>query len=527
MSDIKTFPFSKGGFEDIRAYKFGEAWPVVYILENGKEMYVGETIGAYNRCKQHNESEDRKRLTRIHIITDEEYNKSAALDIEALLIQYMAAEGTYRLQNGNGGLQNHNYYDKEKYQAKFELTWEKLKEMTLVQKDLIQIKNSDVFKYSPYKSLTDDQLMVVKDIFSKIQSGTQKPFIINGKPGTGKTILAVYLVKYLKEHATTKHLEIGLVVPMTSLRQTLKKVFKQVSGLKPSMVIGPSDVVKQKYDLLLVDEAHRLKKRVNITSYQSFDQTNRKLGLDNLGTELDWVRASSTHQVFFYDKNQSVRPADVGHAVFNALDATHYDLVSQLRVEGGQQYIKFIEDLFDLRDVNHYSFPGYDFKLYDNLQIMVDDIKRKDSEFKLCRLVAGYAWSWKTKDGKASYDIDINGVKLTWNSTATDWVNSPNAINEVGCIHTVQGYDLNYVGVIIGPELSYDEATNKLVVDAKKYMDINGKRSITDPKELERYIINIYKTLLTRGIKGVYVYVVDEKLREFFYRKINKHHHKD
>ena len=130
--------------------------------------------------------------------------------------------------------------------------------------------------------------------------------------------------------------------------------------------------------------------------------------------------------------------------------------------------------------------------------------------------MAGYAWPWNTSKGKGDFDIEIEGVRLVWNSTNVDWVNSPNSINEVGCIHTIQGYDLNYVGVIIGPELSYDKESNMLVVDKNKYEDSNGKRSITDPAELERYVINIYKTLLTRGIKGTYIYIADEKLRAKF-----------
>ena len=93
-------------------------------------------------------------------------------------------------------------------------------------------------------------------------------------------------------------------------------------------------------------------------------------------------------------------------------------------------------------------------------------------------------------------------------------------ISGVGCIHTIQGYDLNYVGVIIGPELSYDPVAKRLVFDKQKYMDINGKRSVTDPKELERYIVNIYKTLLTRGIKGTYVFIVDKALREYIKSKV-------
>lgn len=110
----------------------------------------------------------------------------------------------------------------------------------------------------------------------------------------------------------------------------------------------------------------------------------------------------------------------------------------------------------------------------------------------------------------------MDGLKLIWNSTAKGWVNSPNAINEIGCIHTVQGYDLNYVGVIIGPEFSYDFNNNKFIVNKDRYFDSNGRKGISDELELEGYIKNIYKTLLTRGIEGTYLYIVDDNLRKHF-----------
>jgi DUF2075 family protein len=156
---------------------------------------------------------------------------------------------------------------------------------------------------------------------------------------------------------------------------------------------------------------------------------------------------------------------------------------------------------------------------------MISEIKKKDSVHKLARVVSGYAWPWHTKPGsksKQDYDIEIDGQKLIWNSTARDWVNSKNALNEVGCIHTVQGYDLNYVGVIIGPELSYNPEKHQLEVDRDKYFDTNGRNSITDPRELEQYIKNIYKTLLTRGILGTYVYIADKNLRNYFIDQISK-----
>lgn len=516
MSEIKTFPFDKDKFEQIKSYKFGRNWPVVYVIEDGKEIYIGETTSVYSRSRQHYENPDRAKLSKIHIITDDEYNKSATLDIESLLIQYISAEGTFKIQNRNDGLRNHNYFDKEKYIAKFESTWERLKEMSLVKKDLVQIKNSDLFKYSPYKALTEDQLVVVKSISKNLEANKEKTYIINGKPGTGKTILAVYLIKYLKENEKTKHLNVALVVPMTSLRKTIRKVFSKVAGLKSNMVVGPNEVVNKNYDILIVDEAHRLKQRKNITNYRSFDITNKELGFDNSGTELDWIMKSSKQQIFFYDKNQTIRPTDVRPDKFNKLDAIHYDLVSQQRISAGEEYINFIDDLFDLKDLKKYTFPDYDFQIYDDIHKMVKDIKSRDVEMKLCRMVAGYAWPWNSKKNKNDHDIEIDGLKMFWNSTNQDWVNSKNAINEVGCIHTVQGYDLNYIGVIIGPEISYDEENRKLIVNPDNYLDANGWKGINDPDELERYIINIYKTLLTRGIKGAYVYIVDRKLAKYF-----------
>lgn len=516
MSEIKSFKFDKNNFDEIKAYRFGKNWPVVYVQENGKEAYVGETVNAYNRSKQHYENPERRKLKKIHILSDEEFNKSASLDIESWLIQYMSADQKYTLQNGNSGLQNHNYFDRPKYKAKFEIIWERFLEMGIARNTLEDLKNTDLFKYSPYKSLTEDQFIVARQIFKDVRSNKSQTYIVHGKPGTGKTILATYLFKYLKEQEETKNLSTALVVPMTSLRRTIRKVFRKIKGLSGGMVVGPNDVVRKKYDLVIVDEAHRLRRRQNITNYKAFDEINKVLGLGNEGTELDWILKSSKHQILFYDENQSIRPSDVRKEDFKKLNAKEYTLTTQMRVGAGDEYVEFIEALFDLKKPKKKSFENYDFKIYDDVEKMVQDIKEKDKKHGLSRVVAGYAWPWHTRRGTRNYDIEINGFKGVWNSVAVDWVNSPNAINEVGCIHTIQGYDLNYVGVIIGPEFGYDPKNKKFFVDKDKYLDRNGRAGIHDLEELEQYVKNIYKTILTRGIRGTFVYVCEERLREFF-----------
>ncbi len=510
---VDTFPFDKQKLDEIRKYNFGLNWPVVYLQENGQEMYIGQTTSLFSRSKQHLENPDRLRLKKIHIITDEEFNMSSAHDFESLLIQYISADGQFKLQNENGGLINHNYFDREKYLAKLETVWPQLKIKGLVKHEVKDIRNSEFFKYSPFKALTEDQLAVAEDLEKSILKGSKVTHVVHGAPGTGKSILALYLLKLLRDKKETRHLNTALVVPMSGLRNTLQRVLKRIPGMGTKMVIGPSDVIKEKYDLLIVDEAHRLRRRVNLTNFPSFDGTSKALRLGKDATQLDWIMESSNQQILFYDEKQNIVPGDVRPDNFSKLNPVHHDLVSQMRVEGGEDYLKFIDDLLELtRSVKPMS-SRYEFKIYLNIRDMVRDIRIKDEQHMLSRVVAGYAWSWNTKRGKSGHDIEIDGMKLVWNSTNIDWVNSKNAINEVGCIHTVQGYDLNYAGVIIGPELSYDEEKDELIVDEKKYKDINGKRSLTEPNELRRYIINIYKTLLTRGIKGTYVYVVDEKLR--------------
>lgn len=526
MPQIETFEFNPQGFERIREYHYGRDWPVVYLLETTGEAYVGETTNIYNRSRQHYENSERKKLERAHIITDETYNKSATLDIESFLIEHMAAEGSIMLQNKNDGLRNHNYYQREAYRAKCETIWKELITKGLVWKEVYEIENSDLFKYSPYKSLTEEQYLFVKKLVDDLEQKKATTYIVEGAPGTGKTILATYLMKYLKDHESTKHLKIALVAPMSSLRGTIQQVFRATSGLKANMVIGPNAIVKEQYDLVIVDEAHRLKKRKNLgVGFDAFDKVNKRLGLPKEATQLDWILACTKQQVLFYDQGQSVLPADIDDVDLRGKGAYFYKLTKQMRVQAGEEYIRFINDIFSERKTSRPVFENYELRLFDDVAEMHNVIKEKNKEFGLSRMVAGFAWPWVTNPAKGApaqdFDIEIQGHKFRWNSKTKDWVNSPHAINEVGCIHTVQGYGMNYVGVIIGPELQYDKDSNRLVIDRSKYCDRNGHAGVTDPKELERYIVNIYKTLLTRGIKGTYVYVVDEKLRNRFHELLS------
>jgi DUF2075 family protein len=324
--------------------------------------------------------------------------------------------------------------------------------------------------------------------------------------------------------------KIGLVVAMTSLRESLENVFRKIPGLKASMVINPSDTFSsEKYDLLIVDEAHRLRQYKNIGWRGAFKKNNEKLNLDNTGTELDWILANSKNQIFFYDSAQSVKPSDVASANFNTLlndkNTLKLELISQMRVQGGNNYIQFIDDLLNVKRAiqSKYLEESYDLVLFESIKDLYSELLKKEEQYHLCRLVSGYSWEWQSDPKKKNpnldaIDIEIEGHQFQWNQTDKDWINNPkdvnNPLSEIGCIHTVQGYDLNYTGVIFGKEIIFNPNTNKIEIDSSNYFDKYGRIGANE-EELKSYIVNIYKTIMYRGIKGTYVYACNEELRKY------------
>ena len=526
-------------------------YPIVYILYdlNTSIAYVGESTTALKRMLNHLSHPEKSKLKYVYIISSSNFNKSATLDIESNLIKYMVADGTFNLLNSTAGA-DHNYYQKEKYYEVFQNVWENLKLQKVVTKNILEIDNSDLFKYSPYKSLTPDQHQAVQKYLKILLNRDNSTVFVEGSAGTGKTILAVYLIKLLltnfdiddyedlegdslqelelvqRIQNNKKELSIGFVVPMVSLRKTIKEVFKNVKGLEANMVLGSSDVFKKQYDILIIDEAHRLKRRFGITNYGSHDSNNKKLGLGNEGTELDWIMANSTHQLFFYDQAQSIRPSDIDKEVFFKIkeqkETEKIKLTSQLRSKGGIDYISFIDKLLN-NDLGaekiKFNNDEYDLKIFDYMPNMIRELQSKEDEYGLCRMIAGYGWEWISKKSNKP-DAIIDGVELTWNKVPHDWINSTTELTEIGCIHTTQGYDLNYAGIIIGNEIQFNKESNEIFIEKNNYFDAKGKVGIKDDEVLKEYIINIYKTLLYRGIKGVYIYVCDDNLREYFQRYI-------
>lgn len=529
-------------------------WPLVYFIESKEERlaYVGESTNFSQRVKDHLNNPERAKLRTISIISSDKFNKSATLDIESRLIQYITAEGRYTLQNGNYGLINHRYYQQDIYKDLFIEIWSKLQEKKIVAKSLREIEDSELFKYSPYKALNEDQYNSVLEIMKALSDVASSKIMVSGSAGTGKTILATYLIKLLMsepDRDTAQELNedearelnlirkfrgkypkprIALVIAMTSLRESLQQVFRRIPGLKATMVISPSDAVKarEKFNLLIVDEAHRLRQYRNIGWMGAFKKNNEKLGLGPDGTELDWLVKCSEHQIFFYDAAQSVKPSDIDQRRFDdffSSSTVKVELKSQMRVLGGNNYIQFVDEILSRPRPGtfHFSDKNFELLLFDSMRDLYHEIEKREEKWGLCRMVAGYAWPWKTNSstedasGNEIFDIELDGLKFRWNSVATDWIHSQNAFHEIGCIHTVQGYDLNYVGVIFGKEIDFDPETNRIEINPLAYHDKNGKKGVDDPQVLKEYIINIYKTLLFRGIKGAFVYACNPRLRRY------------
>ena len=577
-SKIARLEFSK---PTVTTWKFHDEkhgnWPVVYILDDGRDavqsnpnrlrdIYVGESLNAAGRLRQHLETPAKQHLKNIRVIIDERFNKSVCLDLESYLIKMLAGDGANRVLNRNNGITESKYYQREVYRERFRSIVERLKDDGIFTRSIPEIENSDLFKLSPFKALTEDQANsveeIVKGFLIDVERGAESTIVIQGDPGTGKTVVAIYMMKLLVDIKTLASLEdldsnsrfssfftegnqsllhglrIGLVVPQQSLRDSIKKVFRKTPGLDRSMVMTPFDVgqADETFDLLLVDETHRLNQRASQPSgvlNAKFAAITRTLfGSDDTSkTQLDWIRAKSRHQIFLLDAAQSVRPADLPSGLLSNLVADtrasrrYFQLQTQMRVQAGSDFVSYIRWILDPRPLSaprvRQDFGEYDFRAFTSVAEMRDEIFRRDAEVGLSRMVAGYAWEWRTRRDNNAFDIEIGQTRLRWNSTPTDWISSSNALEEVGSIHTVQGYDLNYVGVIIGLDLRFDPQQRRLFIDRDSYFDKKGKENNPglgkrySDNDLLRFITQIYAVLMTRGIRGTYVYACDPDLREY------------
>lgn len=352
-----------------------ESWPVLYILTNSKKKtaYIGQTTNYQRRMKQHAANAD-KDFDRTLLIDNPTFNQSATFEFENRLIELFCADEKYRVTNGNNGYAQFDYFERPQYRQKFRTLWTKLREENYAIHPIEELENTDLFKFSPFKTLTPDQYETIETIYKRLeqeqkdveQGGPKKKrvTIVNGAPGTGKTILAISLMFKIKNEPKLSGLRVGFVTPMESLNKTLKKLTRYLPGLKPGDILTPSDVTKKdRYDILLVDEAHRLGNYLTAgAGIGAFYNTCERLNLPRTSSQVDWIFKCCDKAYLFYDPKQQVRASGLNRDDLEqrlnqleeaGIETEEFNLSTQMRVRGGDEYLDFIYDLLDNKAYMH------------------------------------------------------------------------------------------------------------------------------------------------------------------------------
>jgi DUF2075 family protein len=385
---------------------------------------------------------------------------------------------------------------------------------------------SGLMKGKPEFILIDDQKAIFESALAAASQATieaPKVLIIEGGPGTGKTVLAINLLvrltalsllsKYVSKNAAPRKVYESKLIG--TVKRTHFSNFFSGSG-------AFIDTEPNTYDALIIDEAHRL---------------NEKSGLyGNLGeNQIKELIDSSKCSIFFIDEDQRVTLSDIGskqaiRSFAKAKGATveEYVLSSQFRCSGSDGYVAWLDDVLEIRPTAHpvLDTSDYEFKVFDSPQAMHAAIEQKNHGNK-ARVVAGYCWPWLSKkDSKASDIVIGDNYTRQWNldQDGSLWIIAENSIEQVGCIHTCQGLEVDYIGVIIGPDLV---VRNGQVVTSPHDRDkhdksIRGWKKLMKEQpalaqqETDLIIKNTYRTLMTRGMKGCFLYCTDPETAQYF-----------
>ncbi|MGE8400468.1 MAG: DNA/RNA helicase domain-containing protein [Delftia tsuruhatensis] len=373
-------------------------------------------------------------------------------------------------------------------------------------------------------ALIDDQ----KEVFEAAKaacrqasaSGRPRVLIIEGGPGTGKSVIAVNLLAALREGLTVKYISKNAApraVYSDKLIQTRDNAhLVNLFGGSGSF----TETVQDAFDVLVVDEAHRL--------------TEKSGFYGNLGThQVKELIEAAKCSIFFIDEDQRVTLKDVGSkeiirkfAAGRNAEVEEYSLTSQFRCAGSDGYLAWVDHTLQIRTTANPSLADipFDFQVFDDPSDLHKAIETKNTNNR-ARVVAGYCWPWNSKKDPKLMDVVIGDYERQWNldQDGSLWIVAPNSVAQVGCIHTCQGLEVDYVGVIIGPDLAIMGDTLVAVPRARDRHDKTMKGFVKMTKEqpaeaarlAESIIKNTYRTLMTRGMKGCYVYATDAKLRAY------------
>ncbi len=385
--------------------------------------------------------------------------------------------------------------------------------------------------------MIDTQKIVFEEILDSarntLRGGRKRTIIVKGGPGTGKTVLAVNILATLIGDGSSAAYVTKNAAPRNIYNCRLKGNMRKSRIDALFMGSGKFTTAPENaFDVLLVDEAHRLNERSGL--YRNMGENQVK----------EIIR-SSRLSVFFIDEDQRVTLDDIGtvdvirgFAMEQGADIRELELDSQFRCSGSDGYLEWVDNLLQVRETAAFGYDesfDYDIRVFDDPNEMRAEIERRNKVDNRSRIVAGYCWNW-IPDGKNDskvHDITIpeHGFGMSWNlGNSTTWAIDPDSVNEAGCIHTCQGLEFDYVGVIIGPDMGYDPSTNTIITDASKRAktdkSLNGLRKHSKEEQIliaDRIIKNTYRVLMTRGMKGCFVYCTDRALSDHIRERIGRH----
>ena len=382
--------------------------------------------------------------------------------------------------------------------------------------------------------MIDDQKVVYENIVDLVinnPNSVKRTIIVKGGPGTGKSVIAInLLVRLLKDQLNTQYISKNSApreVYSTLLKNDFKKTFIDNLFKGSGGFVGAKENI---FDCLIIDEAHRL---------------NEKSGFyGNLGeNQIKEIIHSSKVSLFFIDEDQMVTLKDIGNIneirmYADSLNSEVYEmeLTSQFRCNGSDGYLAWLDNILGIKETANVKLDttDFDFKVFDDPNELRNEIIKKNNINNKSRILAGYCWDWPTKqrNNPNHYDIYIPkyNFKMSWNldSDGKKYIIAKDSINEAGCIHTSQGLEVDYVGVIVGKDLLFfnDAVQTDVSNRSKNDQSVKGWKTIYKNNDFEKInkidliIRNTYRTLMTRGMKGCYVYFEDEKLKDYFLSRI-------
>lgn len=534
-------------------------YPVVYIhawktANNLYDVYVGESNDIVDRTKTHwkehadsNKWQSKMHDSTIYVIGHELFNKSLTLDIENKLIQYISSMGGIsinQIYNGRGNPQN-QYYTHNDFIPLFKNIWESLRgKNKRLFFPLDEIENFALFKASPMQTLRPSQMKIQQQIVSRVQRAIDENkngqlIFIQGDAGTGKTVLTSHafydlfnmdLESRKKVHACLMVNHPEQLNVYKAMAQTLN--FKDENG--DYVIYKPTSFINKKFsykvDVSFVDEAHLLLTQ----GKQSYRGKN----------QLEDIIKKSRVTVVMFDENQILTAQQYWEAHvlerFKSLaikQNNFLELTDQMRMIAGPQTIKWIDSFTKNLHIEPIPYDEkYEIKVYDSPESLQEAIRNKSlrPESKLSRLIATYDWAYSSKhrpQKQKYWSVDIGDWSLPWNRELLKrkkrvlrrnieqkaWHEQEHTINEVGSTFTIQGFDLAYAGVILGPSITY--RNGKITIDPTKSANNRAvqKRTLSDNSKKsfgEILIQHELRVLMTRGVKGLYIYACDEELQK-------------